>query len=370
MTDEVRHAPILLPGIPSRNPLRFSFHTVCLIFVALTGLSRAGLLLVLMADPVADRALRKRTHPVLLPPVAIRLRLLGGVLILAAILAIGWIEVARATQFLSGDHMIAITAHRAGSARAPENTIAALRTAIADGADDVEIDVQETAEGHVVMLHDTDLRRVAGLARSVWDMRLDEIQALDVGSWFSPAFREAQIPTLAEFAAVARGRVGLNVELKNNGRGEDLAARVVAVLRDSKTSDQAVISSLDLGLLREVRQIAPALKVGLIVATGIGNLHRLDVNFFALSLRLATPAVIREIHATGREVHVWTLDDEASIARAMLAGADNIITSDTLLGLRMRRWFLELSEAQRTLLRIELSVLGFARLRGSDPSEL
>ncbi|MBV8524939.1 MAG: hypothetical protein JOY71_22940, partial [Acetobacteraceae bacterium] len=158
--------------------------------------------------------------------------------------------------------------------------------------------------------------------------------------------------------------------LKNNGRGEDLAARVVAVLRDSKTSDQAVISSLDLGLLREVRQIAPALKVGLIVATGIGNLHRLDVNFFALSLRLATPAVIREIHATGREVHVWTLDDEASIARAMLAGADNIITSDTLLGLRMRRWFLELSEAQRTLLRIELSVLGFARLRGSDPSEL
>ncbi|MBV8590515.1 MAG: hypothetical protein JO212_10735, partial [Acetobacteraceae bacterium] len=62
------------------------------------------------------------------------------------------------------------------SARAPENTIAALRTAIADGADDVEIDVQETAEGHVVLLHDTDLRRVAGLARSVWDMRLDEFR--------------------------------------------------------------------------------------------------------------------------------------------------------------------------------------------------
>jgi glycerophosphoryl diester phosphodiesterase len=189
-------------------------------------------------------------------------------------------------------------------------------------------------------------------------MPLDELRALDVGSWFSPAFQAEKVPTLAEFATIARGRVGLNIELKNNRRGEDLAARVVAVFRETETSDGAVISSLDTGLLREVRQIAPAIKVGVILAIGIGNLHRLDVDFFALSRRLATPAVIREIHATGREVHVWTLDDEASIARAMLAGADNILTSDTLLGRRMRAWFDGLSELQRTLLRIELSISG------------
>ncbi|MFP4463580.1 MAG: glycerophosphodiester phosphodiesterase family protein, partial [Guyparkeria sp.] len=76
---------------------------------------------------------------------------------------------------LAGDHPVAITAHRAGSALAPENTLAALERAIAAGADAVEIDVQETRDGHVVLLHDTDLRRVAGVERSLRDLDLEGI---------------------------------------------------------------------------------------------------------------------------------------------------------------------------------------------------
>ncbi len=340
-----------------------------LIFAALTSLSRTALLLVLLADTAADDALPQRSQSGAPPPARVRLRLAGALLILLAIPAATVIEAAHANQPLGGDRSIAITAHRAGSARAPENTIAALKTAIAEGANAVEIDAQETADGHVVLLHDTDLRRVAGVARSVWDMRLDELRALDVGSWFSPGFGGERIPTLREFATIARARIGMNVELKNNRRGEDLAARVIAILRETGTSGQTVISSLDLGLLRDVQKIAPEMKTGLILATGLGSLRRVNTDFFALSRRLATPAVIRQIHATGREVHVWTLDDQASIARAMLDGADNIITSDTLLGLKMRRWFQALSEAQQTLLRIELSVPGFARSHGPAPAE-
>lgn len=366
----------LLEALLARPVTDEALQTLSLIFVvaaaftfaALTGLSRAALLLVLMTDRAAEQALPVQPQPDPIPAARVWQRLLGAALIFAAVPTIALIETARASE-LHPDRMIAITAHRSGSARAPENTLEALRMAIADGADDVEIDVQETADGHVVLLHDTDLRRVAGVARFVWDMRLNELQALDAGSWFSPRFQAERIPTLDQFAAAARGKVGLNVELKNNQHEEDLPARVVAVLRETGTSDRAVISSLDLGLLREVRRIAPEIKVGLIMATGIGNLHRLNVDFFALSLRLATPAVIREIHSGGRQVHVWTLDDEASIARALLAGADNIITSDPSLGLKMRRWFDGMNEAQRTLLRIEIRIPGFARPRGPAPSE-
>lgn len=324
---------------------------VC-VALTLAAVSRAAIALVPLADPASEAVLARRGEAF---AQAARTRWPGPAFAaLVCVAALAW--AAGATVAAEGSpprtRAVQITAHRAGSARAPENTIAALNAAIADGADFVEIDVQETADGQVVLLHDTDLRRVAGLARPVWQMSAAELHKLDVGAWFAPRFRGERIPTLREFAEAARGHVKLNVELKNNGFGEDLAARVAAILRQTGVARASVVSSLDLGLLRETRRVARELGTGLILATGIGDLGRVDVDFVALSRRLATPAVIRELHARGREVHVWTLDDEASIARAMLAGADNIITSDTPLAQRTRRWFESLSEPEKAVLRV------------------
>ncbi len=324
-----------------------------LAFAALAAVSRGAVLLPLLRDKAAEEVLPRGAEPI---PARARLARLRPLALLALCVAIPIAAAIKiATAGGAAPHPIAITAHRAGSARAPENTLAALDNAIAEGADVVEIDVQETADGKIVLLHDTDLRRVAGVARPIWQMRADELLRLDVGSWFAPHFRGERIPTLRAFAEAARGRVRLNVEVKNNGHGEDLAARTVAILREAGSADHAAISSLDIGLLREVRRIAPEIKLGLILATGIGNLHSVDVDFVALSRRLATRALIQQLTARGREVHVWTLDDDASIARAMLNGADNIITGDTLRAVRMRHWFDSLSEPERILLRVGYS---------------
>ncbi len=340
--------------------------TSALIFAVLAAISHAAVILVLIADSAADQALPEAAEPAPALGTAARLRLAVAVLLCVAIPAAAVMEAVRVRQTASSDRAIAITAHRAGSAHAPENTLAALRSAIAARADVVEIDAQETSDGKVVVLHDTDLRRVAGVARSIWGIRLDELQQLDVGSWFSPAFRGERIPTLLEFASAARSRIRLNVEIKNNGRGEDLAARTVAALREARAADHAAISSLDMGLLRQVRRTAPQIKLGLILATGVGNLRHADVDFFALSRRLATPAVIRQLHASGREVHVWTLDDEASIARAMLDGADDVITGNPRLAVAVRAWFEALSEPERVLLGIGRSLgVGWLRTSGS-----
>jgi glycerophosphoryl diester phosphodiesterase len=337
-----------------------------LIFAVLAAMSRAAVVLVLIADSSADHALPQAAEPAATLRTAARLRLAVAALFCVAIPAAAVIEVVRASQMASFDRAIEITAHRAGSAHAPENTLAALKSAIAARADVVEIDVQETADGKVVVLHDTDLRRVAGMARSIWEMRLDELQNLDVGSWFSPAFHGERIPTLLEFASAARGKIRLNVELKNNGRGEDLAARTIAALREAGAADEAAISSLDMGMLHQVRRTAPEIKLGLILATSVGNLRRADVDFFALSRRLATPAVIRQLQASGREVHVWTLDDEASIARAMLDGADDVITGNPRLAVAVRDWFEGLNEPERVLLSIGRSLdVGWLRTSGS-----
>src|SRR5215469_617165 len=318
----------------------------------LAAITRASIVLVLVADRAADEVLPRRlaARPTLYP--LERLSLVALVLLSTAIAAAALAETSWVSHVADPARMIAITAHRAGSTHAPENTLAGLRNAIMDGADAVEVDVQETADGEVVLLHDTDLRRVAGVGRSIWDLPYADLQDLDVGSWFSPAFQAERIPTLRAFAAACRGRMRLNVELKNNRHGQDLAARVINVLHETGTADQAVISSLDIELLRQVRRIAPEIKLGLILAAGVGNFRSVDVDFFALSRRLATSAVIRQLLAIGRQVHVWTLNDKSGIAQAMLDGADNIITSDPPVAAEMRVWFHGLSEPDRTLLRL------------------
>jgi glycerophosphoryl diester phosphodiesterase len=252
----------------------------------------------------------------------------------------------------SVERPVAVTAHRAGSARAPENTLAALERAIAEGADYVEIDVQETLDGEVVVLHDTDLRRVAGLARSIWEVRYKDIKDLDVGSWFDPRFSAERIPTLRAFAAAAKGRIGINIELKVNEHEVDLAHRVIAILRDLDMLDEVALSSLDINILRRVRQLDPTIRIGFIVATGVGRLAAVDVDFFALNARLATPGLIRGLARRGRQVHVWGLYGEDSIVTAILDGADNIIVDDPRLAIETRRWVQELAAPEQALWRL------------------
>ncbi|MGH2342676.1 glycerophosphodiester phosphodiesterase family protein [Segnochrobactraceae bacterium EtOH-i3] len=246
-----------------------------------------------------------------------------------------------------------VTAHRAGSYHTPENTFAALDKAIAAGADAVEIDVQETADGVVVVLHDTDLRRVAGVPRSIWEMTYAEIADLDVGSWFDPAFSAERIPTLEAFAARAKGHIKLNIELKENGHGVDLAGRSLAAVRAAGlTNAQAAFSSLDLRLLTRIRALDPKTETGFILAAGVGNPRRLDVDFFALASRIATPGFIRSLRASDHAVHVWGVYGADAIAGAWLDGADTVIVDDPKVAIDVRTWLMEMSPAELAVVRL------------------
>lgn len=298
-----------------------------------------------VAVTVGDAALRSR-RPF---PMA---RRAGLVALCVAIPIASVAQAVWATGGFDPQRPVAVTAHRAGSLRAPENSLAALQLAIAEGADYAEIDLQETMDGEIVLLHDTDLRRVAGVARSIWQVNYADIAALDSGSWFDRRFAAERIPTLRGAIAAAKGRIRLNLELKVNPHEVDLAGRVVAILRETGAEDAVILSSLDFDILRRVRALNPKLKIGFIVATGIGRLANLDVDFFALSRRLATPAVIRTLQKQGRGVHVWTLDDDDAIAGAMIDGADNIITGDPLRAIAVRNWFERLTPPEHALLRL------------------
>jgi len=263
----------------------------------------------------------------------------------------------KATDDLSIGRDVQVTAHRGSSLTAPENSLSAIRQAIEDGADYAEIDVQETADGTLVLLHDSDLMRVAGVDAKIWNVEYDEIRDLDAGSWFSPAFAGETIPTLQQAIDLVRGHLRLNIELKYNGHDVRLAKRTAELVRANAFVENSVITSLDSAGLQRVREVAPDIRIGQIVTVSIGDFVKLDVDFLSINASVATPAQVRRNREAGLDTHVWTVNDEASMARMIERGVNNIITDQPALLRRVIEERATLSDGELLLLALS------ARLR-------
>lgn len=250
------------------------------------------------------------------------------------------------------EERVAITAHRAGAVQGPENTVAALRLAIAAGAEYAEIDVQRTRDGAVVVLHDRDLARVAGDTRRVEDLTLGQLQQVDVGRAHGSAFAGERVPTLAEMIAAARGRIRLNIELKYNRPDPELAAAVVAILVAQDFTSQAAITSLDYEAIRAVEALGPALETGLIVTRTVGNPANLVADFLAVNRRIVTADLVARARRAGKPLHVWTVNDEAEMIAMIERGVANLITDHPATAVAVRAERAEMSGAEKLALRL------------------
>ncbi len=224
------------------------------------------------------------------------------------------------------EHPVAVTAHRGSSMDAPENTLSAIRQAIEDGADYAEIDVQETADGQIVLLHDTDLMRIAGVNKKIWQLTYAEIKPLDAGSWFAPKFKGEHIPTLSEALALSGDKIKLNIELKFNGHEKQLVESVVKIVQNHDFGSRCVIASLNYSALRKVKKLDPALKTGFIIAGSIGNMFRADTDILSLSSSIVNADVVAAARKRQKQVHVWTVNQPAAMTRYINLSVDNIIT--------------------------------------------
>ena len=186
----------------------------------LLGVSRVQLMHVLAAHRsswVQDTAaeLEAELHRIAAPPDLVhrgKVLLALGSALAVALLVVGIVAVVRVTASLVEREPVQITGHRGSSLHTPENSLAAIRQAIADSADFAEIDVQETSDGQVVVVHDADLARLAGVARKVREMTFDEVRAVDIGTPVGPQFAGEKVPTLDEVLEAAKGKIGVNIE--------------------------------------------------------------------------------------------------------------------------------------------------------------
>jgi glycerophosphoryl diester phosphodiesterase len=266
------------------------------------------------------------------------------VLITSIIVAVVFVE------NLDLDRRIAVTAHRGSSLKAPENTMSALRQAVADGADYAEIDVQTTADGVVVLIHDADLMRLASVNQRVQDMPYEELREIDVGSWFSEAFSNERTATLDEAIKYAGGRIRLNIELKYNRPDPPLVAKVGNIIRRHSFSDNCVITSLDYAELQKFKKSFPEVKTGLIVFRALGRLMRTEADVLSIHATMATSRLVKQSHRHGKEIHVWTVNDLQTALAMIEVGVDNIITDKpAYIGDVLRAWN-DLSDTEKIAL--------------------
>ena len=221
---------------------------------------------------------------------------------------------------------VQVIAHRGGAAVAPENTTAAFGRGIADGADWLELDVQENADGTVVVEHDRDFMRAAGAKLEVWQATKEDLTDLDIGSSFAPEFSDQRVPTLREVLELAKGKAGVFIELKYYGHDVSLEQKVVDLVEETGMADHIVIMSLNYDGVRKTAALRPDWTYGLLNAVAIGDLTRLDVNFLALTANATTVPMIRRSHKRGMKIYAWTIDDPVQMWVMMSRGVDGIIT--------------------------------------------
>lgn len=255
-------------------------------------------------------------------------------------------------QYLQEPEPVKITAHRGHSRAAPENTLAALQAAIDSGAEYSEIDVQLTADGEVVLFHDRDLRRLARDSSPLAELTLEELQQMDVGSWFDPKFADQRVPTLQQAIDLCYGKMKLNIELKYYGSDPDMTPLVEAateVVRRNGFEDQCIFTSLRYPACEEVRRLKPNFRTGLIVTHALGDISRLEVDALVVRADFLSERLLLSARRLDREVHVWNLNDPREIRRFINRGVDNIMTSDPDLGIHTRDEWTEMDATERAI---------------------
>ncbi len=252
-----------------------------------------------------------------------------------------------------GDPVL-IIAHRGAAGSAPENTLAAFERAIQDGADYVELDVMETVDGQVVVFHDKDYMKVAGVPVKVWEATYEELAQIDIGSHFSPEYRDQRTPLLQEALELCRDRVRVMIELKEYGRGQRLVERVIEVVERLDMSQQVVVMSLSLPLVRETKRLRPDWTVGVLSAVAVGRLAELEADFLAISGKTATRSLLGQARQRKKPVYVWTIDSESAMLHYLSLGVDGIITNRPDAAQRTSQFYQELGLAERLLLEASL----------------
>jgi glycerophosphoryl diester phosphodiesterase len=222
-------------------------------------------------------------------------------------------------------------AHRGASSLAPENTMAAFRKAADLGADGLELDVQFSKDGKLVVIHDEQLNRTTNGKGLVKDYSLAELKELDAGSWFSPEFANETIPTLEEVLAEFQG-MHINIEIKSGViLYPGIEKAVLNLVSKYKLEEKVLISSFNHYSLAECKKINPETGTGILYMAGLYEPWDYAKKLGCYSIHPlfygVQPEIIQGCKKNGLAIYAWTVDDLTHMKALLQGGIEAIITN-------------------------------------------
>ena len=232
------------------------------------------------------------------------------------------------------DGRAAAIAHRGASADRPENTLTSFDEALRQGADGIELDLQLTRDGVVVVFHDWTLDKLGDGRRGIPAISLEELRRLDAGAWFAAPYAGERVPTLGEVLARVRPPIRLLLELKpepDAAAAERLLRATVREVREAEAGERASLLCFDAPLLERAGAVAPELDrvlnvdaQGVRAALSSGRPRGLAALSF--DVRALGPETVAALRRDGSPLYVYTCNREDDVERALSAGARAIMS--------------------------------------------
>ncbi|MBI4052361.1 MAG: glycerophosphodiester phosphodiesterase [Elusimicrobia bacterium] len=231
-------------------------------------------------------------------------------------------------------------AHRGASAHAPENTLAAFQLACEMGLDRFELDIHQTKDKQLVVLHDDNAKKYGGPSRKIADLIFNEVRVLDAGSWFDPKFQEERIPLLTEVMDLLRGSAWINVEVKEGGRVyPGIEENLIGFLKKKpEWHGRILASSFDHPTLFKLRAISAEIALGYLVgrtsvSQALEEAGQLRCESVHLDASQVTGKFISLAHNKGLKVFVYTVNSADEVQRLEKVGVDGVFTNYPELGI-------------------------------------
>lgn len=236
---------------------------------------------------------------------------------------------------LEVNDQIKLVAHRGYVAKGVENSLEALEAAAKEKASYVEMDILLTKDNQFVVMHDYNLKRLAGVDKDVKDMTLAEVQGLTI----QQDGHTSHIPSFEEFVTRAKElQMPLLVELKPHGaEPENYVDLFVQKMKELGVDKDYPAMSLDLSVMEKVEKKAPEIKTGYVIPIQFGSFENTSVDFFAIEDFSYQEDLVTQAHEMKKELYVWTINDEEKLTAYLQRPIDGIITDEVAEAQRLKK---------------------------------
>ena len=226
---------------------------------------------------------------------------------------------------------VKIVAHRGIVDDETENTIQAVKASLEADIDVVEMDVQMTEDGEIILHHDRSLNRILGVEKNIDELTYREITGLEVESRENFDSDEKIVATLGEALELVDGQMDVQIDVKTYGRGEKLAERIVSIIDEYDMVGNTYIQSFDRIFIEKVEELNPEVKTSQIMFYVLGDLSYIEADYFTVEKGLITHEFVGKAREEGKGIWVWTVNKEEDIKEVLQYDIDGIITKNPLL---------------------------------------